>query len=237
MQTTEMHQQSMNQLGERLARLESQPQSISQLPVSGSSASNPAGEEHGKRIQELQIWVQALNGGTSALVDPRNWQNPLLGLQTEQKIQRAQWEELNQLYNTIRNQYTGLVKDLGKQQEKVDRLPIQTLEAKYHKLESRIAEIQRLGTHPIHDKITSSGLHSIQSTPTQLDSTQSNPIRSDGTQSNANGYPILSIRMPPNWTPIQLMALVQCQVNPIQWHWMARRSIHLLELRPRRLTI
>ena len=29
-------------------------------------------------------------------------------------------------------------------------------------------------------------------------------------------HPILSIRMPPSWTPIQLMALVQCQVNPIQ---------------------
>ena len=31
-QTTEMHQQSMNQLGERIARLETQPQPISQLP-------------------------------------------------------------------------------------------------------------------------------------------------------------------------------------------------------------
>ena len=130
MQTTEMHQHSMNQLGERLARLESQPQSISQIPASGNSAASPVREEHGKRIQELQIWVQALNGGTSALVDPRNWQNPLLGLQAEQKTQRAQWEELNQLYNTIRNQYTGLLKDLGRHQEKVDRLPIQALEAK-----------------------------------------------------------------------------------------------------------
>ena len=186
-QTTEMHQQSMNQLGERLARLESQPQSISQLPVSGSSAVNPAREEHGKRIQELQIWVQALNGGTSALVDPRNWQNPLLGVQAEQKAQRTQWEELNQLYNTIRNQYHGLLKDLGKQQEKVDRIPIQTLEAKYHKLESRIEEIQRLGTHPIHGKITSSGLHSIQSTPTQFGSTQSNPIRIGWNSIQSNG--------------------------------------------------
>ena len=77
-QTTELHQQSMNQLGERLARLETQPQSLSQLPVSGNSATNPLKEEHGKRIQELQIWVQALNGGTSALVDPWNWENPLL---------------------------------------------------------------------------------------------------------------------------------------------------------------
>ena len=64
-QATEMHQQSMNQLGERLARLETQPQSIPQLPVPGSSATNPPKEEHGKRIQELQIWIQALNGGTS----------------------------------------------------------------------------------------------------------------------------------------------------------------------------
>ena len=149
------------------------------------------------------------------LVDPRNWQNPLLGLQAEQKTQRAQWEELNQLYNTIRNQYTGLLKDQGRHQEKVDRLPIQALEAKYHQLESRIGEIQRLGTHPIHGKKTSSGLHS-------------NPIQ---------WHPSLSIRIPLSWTPIQLMALVQCQVNPIQRHWMARRSIHLLELRPRRLNI
>ena len=174
----------MNQLGERIARLETQPQSISQLPVTGNPATNSPKEEHGKRIQELQIWVQALNGGTSALIDPRNWENPLLGVQGEQKTQRAQWEELNQLYNTIRNQYHGLLKDLGKQQEKVDRIPIQTLEAKYRKLESRVGEIQRLGTHPIHDKITSSGLHSIQPTPTQFGSTQSNPMHSDGTQSN-----------------------------------------------------
>ena len=60
-----------------------QPQSM-QLPLSGSSATNSLKEEHGKRIQELQIWVQALNGGTSALVDPRNWENPLLGIQAEQ---------------------------------------------------------------------------------------------------------------------------------------------------------
>ena len=90
----------MNQLGERLARLEAQPQSISQLPVSGNPATNSLKEEHGKRIQELQIWVQALNGGTSALVDPRNWENPLLGIQAEQNTQKAQWEELNQQYDS-----------------------------------------------------------------------------------------------------------------------------------------
>ena len=214
-QTTEMHQQSMNQLGERLARLESQPQSISQLPVSGSSATNPLREEHGKRIQELQIWVQALNGGTSALVDSRNWENPLLGLQAEQKTQRAQWEELSQLYNTIRNQYHGLLKDLGKQQEKVDRIPIQTLEAKYHKLESRIGEIQRLGTHPIHDKITSSGLHSIQSTPTQFGSTQSNPIRSNGTQSNPTASnPIDSNATKLDSNPTHGISSMPSQSNP-----------------------
>ena len=205
----------MNQLGERLARLESQPQSISQLPVSGSSATNPPREEHGKRIQELQIWVQALNGGTSALVDPRNWENPLLGIQAEQKTQRAQWEELNQLYNTIRNQYHGLLKDLGKQQEKVDRIPIQTLEAKYRKLESRIGEIQRLGTHPIHDKITSSGLHSIQSTPTQFGSTQSNPIRSDGTQSNPTASnPIDSNATKLDSNPTHGISSMPSQSNP-----------------------
>ena len=183
-QATELHQQSMNQLGERIARLETQPQSLSQVPVSGNPATNPLKEEHGKRIQELQIWVQALNGGTSALVDPRNWENPLLGIQAEQKTQKAQWEELNQLYNQVRNQYHGLLKDLGRQQEKMDRLPIQSMEEKYRKLESRIGEIQRLGTQPIRDKIASSGLHSIQPTPTQSDSTHSNPIHSDRTQSN-----------------------------------------------------
>ena len=158
----------------------------------------------------------ALNGGTSALVDPRNWQNPLLGLQAEQKTQRAQWEELNQLYNTIRNQYTGLLKDLGKHQEKVDRLPIQTLEAKYHQLESRIGEIQRLGTHPIHDKITSSGLHPIQSTPTQLGSTQSNPIRLDGTQSNpAASNPIDSNATKLNSNPTHGISSMPSQSNPM----------------------
>ena len=76
----------MSQLGERIARLETQPQSISQLQVTGNPATNSPKEEHGKRIQELQIWVQALNGGTSALVDPRNWENPLVGIQAEQKL-------------------------------------------------------------------------------------------------------------------------------------------------------
>ena len=60
--------QAAEKLGERLARLETQPQSLSQLLVSGKSAVDPLREEHGRRIQELQIWVQALNGGTSALV-------------------------------------------------------------------------------------------------------------------------------------------------------------------------
>ena len=235
-QTTEMHQQPMNQLGERLSRLESQPHSISQLPVSGSSAPNPLKEEHGKRIQELQIWVQALNGGTSALVDPRNWQNPLLGVQAEQKAQRNQWEELNQLYNTIRNQYQGLLKDLGKQQEKVDRIPIQALEAKYHKLESRIEEIQRLGTHPIPGK--KPPVDCTQSSPLQLNLVRLNRIQFDRMGLNPiQRHPFLLIRMPLSWTSIQLVAVVQCQPNPIQRHWMGRRSIHHLELRPRRLTI
>ena len=124
-QATEMHQQSMNQLGERLARLETQPHSLSSLPVSGNSASDPLREEHGRQIQELQIWVQALNGGTSALVNPRNWENPILGIQAEQKTQNLQWEELNQLCNQIRKEYHGLLKDLSRQQEKFDRLPIE----------------------------------------------------------------------------------------------------------------
>ena len=179
-----MHQQSINQLGERLARLETQPQSLSQLPVSGNLATDPLREEHGRRIQELQIWVQALNGGTSALVHPRNWENPILGIQAEQKTQNSQWEELNQLCNQIRKEYHGLVKDLSRQQEKFDRLPIETLEEKYRKLEFRLGEIQRLGAQPIHDKITSSGLHSIHSTPTQFAPTHSNPMPSDRTQSS-----------------------------------------------------
>ena len=183
-QAAELHQQAMNQLGERLARLETLPQSHSQLPVSGSSAGDPLREEHGRRTQELQIWVQALNGGTSALVSPRDWENPVLGLQAAQKTQNSQWEELNQLCNQIRNQYHGILKDLSRQQEKFDRLPIETLEEKYRKLEFRLGEIQRLGTQPIHDKITSSGLHPIQSTPIQFDSTQSNPMPSNRNQFN-----------------------------------------------------
>ena len=180
----EMHQQSMNQLSERLARLETQPQSLPQFPVSGNSETEILKEEKGKRIQELQIWVQALNGGTSALINPRNWEKPVSGIQAEQKNQRAQWEELSQLCNQVRNQYHGLLKDLAKQQENFDRLPIGTLEEKYRKLEFRLGEIQRLGTRPIHDKITSSGLHPTQSTPIQFDSTHSNPMHSDWTQSN-----------------------------------------------------
>ena len=86
------------------------------------------------------------------------------------------------MYNQVR--YHGLLKDLGRQQDKIDRLPIETLEEKYRKLESRLGDIQRLGTQPIRDKITSSGLHSIQSTPIQSDSTHSNPMHSDWTQSN-----------------------------------------------------
>ena len=216
MQTTEMHQQSMNQLGERLARLESQPQSISQLPVSGSSAVNPAREEHGKRIQEFQNLGPGPEWGYLGPGRPRNWQNPILGIQPEPKAQRTQREELNQLYNTIRNQYNGLLKDLGKQQEKVDRIPIQTLEAKYHKLESRIEEIQRLGTHPIHGKITSSGLHSIQSTPTQFGSTQPNPIQSDGTQSNPTASnPIDSNATKLDSNPTHGISSMPSQSNPM----------------------
>ena len=80
-------------------------------------------------MQELQIWVQALNGGTSAFVHPRNWENPVLGIQSEQ--QKSQWEELSQLCNQIWNQYHGL-KDLTGQ-ENFDRLRIETLEEKYWK--------------------------------------------------------------------------------------------------------
>ena len=180
-----MHQQSMNQLGERLARLETQPNSLSPLPVTGNSASDPLREEHGRWIQELQIWIQALNEGTSAQVNPRNWENPILGIQAEQKTQNLQWEELNQLCNQIRKEYHGLLNDLSRQQEKFDRLPIEVLEEKYRKLEFRVGEIQRLGTQPIHHKITSSGLHSIQSTPTQSDPTHSNPMPSNRTQSSS----------------------------------------------------
>ena len=42
-QAAEMHQQSMNQLGERLARLEAQPHSLSPLPVSGNLATVHSG--------------------------------------------------------------------------------------------------------------------------------------------------------------------------------------------------
>ena len=58
-------------------------------------------------------------------------------------------------------------------------------------MEFRLGEIQRLGTQPIRDKITSSGLDPIRSTPIQSDSTHSNPMHSDWTQSN----PISSIEL------------------------------------------
>ena len=87
-QTAELHQQSMNQLGERLVRLESQSQVSTQCPVLGNSEAGTTTEEHGKRIQELRVWVQALNGGTSALVHPQSWENPSLGIQAEQKTER-----------------------------------------------------------------------------------------------------------------------------------------------------
>ena len=225
----------MNQLGERLARLETQPQSHSQLPVSGNSAVDPLREEHGRRIQELQIWVQALNGGTSAMVSPRDWENPVLGLQAEQKTQNSQWEELNQLCNQIRNQYHGILKDLSRQQEKFDRLPIEILEEKYRKLEFRLGEIQRVGTQPIHDKITSSGLHSIQSTPIQFDSTQSNSMPSNRSQFNptqSSSTELNAIEF--EWTPIQRVALIQCQSIPVQLHRTVDPSIHPLGLFPRR---
>ena len=55
MQTTEMHLQSMNQLGERLPRFESQPQSISQIPASGNSAASPVREEHGNESRSSKL--------------------------------------------------------------------------------------------------------------------------------------------------------------------------------------
>ena len=85
--------------------------------------------------------------GHVGLVHPWNWESPVLGIQAEQKTQRAQWEELNQ--NVQSGPETSIVdslKDLGRQQDKIDRLPIETLEEKYRKLESRLGEIQRLGT-------------------------------------------------------------------------------------------
>ena len=172
----------MNELSDRLARLEAQPQGLLNSPATAGSESTK--DEHTKRIQQLQIWVQALNGGTSALVDPRSWKNPILGVQAEQTNQRAQWEELHHLFGQLRNQHHGLLKDIARQQDKFDRLPIETLEEKYRKLETRIGEIQRVGIRPIRDKITSSGLDSIQSTPIQFDSTCSNPMHSDSTKSN-----------------------------------------------------
>ena len=133
---------------------------------------------------------------------------PHLVCDISQDVSRTPW--------SIRNQYHGRLKDLGKQQEKVERIPVQTLEAKYHKLESRIEEIQRLGTYPIHGKITSSGLHSVQSTPTQFGSTQSNPIRSDGTQSNPTASnPIDSNATKLDSNPTHGISSMPSQSNPM----------------------
>ena len=72
-----------------------------------------------------------------------------------------------------------------------DQLPVETLEERYRKLEFRLGEIQRLGTRPIRDKITSSGLDSIQFTPIPFDSTHSHPMQSDLIESNpASSNPI-----------------------------------------------
>ena len=109
-QTAELHQQSMNQRSDRLARLEAQPQGQMRSPVSGESEATK--DEYAKRIQELQIWVQALNGGTSALLDPRTWKNPILGVQVEQTTQRKRWEELHSLCVQLRDQYNGLLKEI-----------------------------------------------------------------------------------------------------------------------------
>ena len=128
-------------------------------------------------------------GARRALVHPRTWENPLLGIRAEQKTQRAQWEELNQLCNQVRNQYHGLLKDLARQQDKFDRLPIETLEEKYRKLEFRLGEIQRLGTQPIRDKITSNGLnpiHSMHSDWTQTNPVSSNPVELNTIRSDSN---------------------------------------------------
>ena len=133
----------------------------------------------------------------------------------------------------------GLLKDLGKQQEKVDRIPIPNLGGK--NITSWNLELEKSNAWELTQsmgKITSSGLHSVpvhsnsfwlDSIRIQFDRMELNPIR---------WRPILSIRMPTKLvTPIQLMALVQCRVNPIQWHWMVNQPIHLLDLRPRRLII
>ena len=119
------------------------------------------------------------------------------------------------MYNQVRNQYHGLLKDLGRQQDKIDRLPIETLEEKYRKLESRLGDIQRLGTQPIRDKITSSGLHSIQSTPIQSDSTHSNPMHSDWTQSNPSAFnPGNSNAIRLDFNPTHGINLMPGQSNP-----------------------
>ena len=134
-QTADLHQQSMSQAESAERARNSAPESH-EFPCIGGSETMK--DEYGKRIQELQIWVQALNGGTSALVDPRSWKNPILGIQAEQTTQKAQWEELHYFCSQLRNQHHGLLKDSARQQDKFDRLPIETLQEKYRKLETRI---------------------------------------------------------------------------------------------------
>ena len=53
----------------------------------------------------------------------------------------------------LRDQYRGLQKDLARQQDKFDRLPVETLEENYKKSEFRLEEIKRLGIRPIRSKI------------------------------------------------------------------------------------
>ena len=108
--------------------------------------------------------------------------------------------------SALRDHFNGLLKDLSRQQVKFDRLPVEILEEKNRKLESRLGEIQNLGFRPIRSKITSSGLDPIQSNPVSFDSTHSNPIQSnpvsfDSTHSN----PIQS--NPASSNPVELNAI------------------------------
>ena len=86
--------------------MEARPaQQVSASTQSGQKG-NP-GELH-KRIQELQIWVQTLNGGTSAQVDPQNWENPLPGVRAEQQSLKMNQDELTRAHEGFRDIIRGL---------------------------------------------------------------------------------------------------------------------------------
>ena len=164
------------------------------------------------RIQELQIWVQALSGETPANKNPQNWENPVSGIQAEQRNQRFSYDKLARSYDSLKETIRGLQKDLNRQQESIQSLPVSHLETRYKELKIRVDEIHRTWNQLNTDKITSNGSDPNEGpNPTRV-----NPMGSDSM--NSTPIELNAIRSGPmNSNPV-CNALDQVQVNikPIQ---------------------